>query len=151
MDSKKVPASEKYSIVYKADDTIHYNTEIEIIPKATFEKDKTYYMFESGFKEATVKNAETAYELSKYSNSMIEPSTYKLIALKGDVCYIISAYFKGYSQMEASGSYYDYNKKRLQKYLDDTKNMISSFELSDKPMDFNTIAQSSQSIMQLDK
>lgn len=150
LDSKKVPVSEKYNIQYKADDGINYDTYVEILPKKTFEKDKAYYTY-GDFTDAAVKNAEASWVSKKFSNSLIEPSAYKVIALRGDVCYIISGYFKGYSKMEASGSYYDYNKKRLEKYLSDMETMISSFELSDKPVDFAAITQSNQPYLSLAK
>ena len=148
LSSEKIPVSEKYDIKYKADDGIHYNTDIQIISKESFEKDKTFYLY-GDFISASIKNADVSYSLKKYSNSLIETSEYKIVAIKNDVAYIISARFSGYDQMEASGSYYDYNKNRLEKYLNDIDIMLSSFELTDSPINYEEIAQTTQDYMSL--
>ena len=149
LDSIKVPISENYDIVYKSSD-LSYNTEINIIPRRKFEERKAFYMFgSSDFKESTVKNADIAYELKAFSNNMLQPSEYKIIALKGDICYIISAYFGGFNTLSVQGSNYDHSKKLLQKYLDDVEIIVSSFELSDKPIEFSTITQNSQDYIRI--
>jgi hypothetical protein len=148
LSSEKIPVSEKYDIKYKADDGIHYNTDIQIISKESFEKDKTFYLY-GDFISASIKNADVSYSLKKYSNSLIETSEYKIVAIKNDAAYIISARFSGYNQMEASGSYYDFNKNRLEKYLNDIDIMLSSFELTDTPTNFQEITQTSQDYMSL--
>jgi hypothetical protein len=152
INSTKAPVSETYEIDYEALDGIHYDTSIEIVPKSDFAKDVKWQISFYGFKPLALKYADHAYVYKAYSDDMTQPSQYTIIALRGDVCYTISARFEGFDPgIDLQGSWYDIRKKELKKYLSDTKTLVGSFKLSGKAMSFSAITKASQKFMSLKK
>jgi len=151
LDSKKVPISETYNIYMSEGitDNAYFKTSIGIIPRKHFEEyEKT--LLTDAYKSVSFKNADYAYlrkEMNK--DNLLEPSTYEIIAVRGDVCYWISGCYEGYDRHGVAEAPFESVKSGCVKFFKDIDVIVSSFELTDEPVDFATITEDYQPEMYL--